>query len=67
MSNEYKDWLADCAQDFLLEQYYLKRCEWYKEWKHGWLICGRDHSNRLTIFYVYLDDALEFHAVEQFV
>lgn len=59
--------LEMAMQDFLLTRYYLKIVEWYKVWKDGYLVCGRDHSKRLAIFYVYLDDASEFHAVEQFV
>jgi len=47
MSNEYKDWLLDTAQDYLLnEVYMIERIEWTTSFNDGYLmICEHaDHS-----------------------
>ena len=56
MSNEYKDYLLDCAQDFLLEKNYLIRINSITTWKDGYLITGKDQYNDYTCYFVWQNE-----------
>ena len=55
MSNEYKDWLMDNAQDFLLDTdllYKITKCEAKDD---GYYISGIDHFDHKLTYFVYGD------------
>ena len=56
MSNEYKDWLWDTAQDYLLENCLLNKIKGITKWDDGFLINGQDEYGVAKVYFVWLDD-----------
>jgi len=56
MSNEYKDYMCDRAQEYLLDTNYVRRTEYCTEWGSGYLIVGYSPEWRKKVFFVWLDD-----------
>lgn len=56
MSNEYKDYMYDRAQEYLLDTDYVRKIEYCTEWKYGYLIVGRSSDGQRNAYFVWLDD-----------
>lgn len=57
MSNEYKDWLWDAAQDYLLnEVYIIEKVEYITEFEDGYLIIGKHTDGSRGLYFVWLDE-----------
>ena len=57
MSNEYKDWCWDTAQDYLLnEVYMIEEVEYMTEYGCGYLIIGRHVDGSRGAYFVWLDE-----------
>ena len=56
MSNEYKDYMLDRAQDCLLDTGYLRRTEYCTEWGSGYLVVGYSPEWSKKVYFVWLDD-----------
>lgn len=57
MSNEYKDWLWDAAQDYLLNEVYMvEEIEYMTEYGYGYLIIGRHTDSSRGAYFVWNDE-----------
>ena len=57
MSNEYKDWHWDAAQDYLLnEVYMIEEIEYMTEYGCGYLIISRHTDGSKGAYFVWLDE-----------
>ena len=57
MSNEYKDWNWDMAQDYLLnEVYMIEEIEYMTEYDYGYLIIGRHTDSSRGAYFVWNDE-----------
>ena len=57
MSNEYKDWLWDAAQDCLLnEVYMIEEIEYMTEYGCGYLIIGKHTDGSRGAYFVWNDE-----------
>ncbi len=57
MSNEYKDWCWDAAQDYLLnEVFMIEEIEYMTEYDYGYLIIGRHTEGSKGAYFVWLDE-----------
>lgn len=56
MSNEYKDWLLDCAQDYVLDNYCLTKIEWTTTWDDGYLMIGHCTPETKACYFVWQDE-----------
>lgn len=56
MSNEYKDYMYDCAQEYLLNTGYVRSIEYCTEWKYGYLIVGYSSDGQKNAYFVWSDD-----------
>ena len=56
MSNEYRDWCWDTAQDYLLENNYLAIIDHFTKWDDGFLAIGRLQEGTQIAYFVWLDD-----------
>ena len=56
MSNEYKDWLYDAAQDYLLENELLNKINYVSPQVNGFFIYGEGDYGQLKTYFVWLDD-----------
>ena len=56
MSNEYKDWLWDMSQEYLLENCLLNKIESCTKRDDGFLINGYDEYGSFKVYFVWLDD-----------
>ena len=57
MSNEYKDWLQDASQDYLLNNIYMiKEIEYMTEFNDGYLMICKHMDGSKSPYFVWLDD-----------
>ena len=57
MSNEYKDWCWDAAQDYLLnEVFMIEEIEYMTEFNDGYLIIGRHTDGSRGAYFVWNDE-----------
>ena len=57
MSNEYKDWLWDTAQDYLLnEVYMIEEIEYMTEYDYGYSILCRHTDGSKRVYFVWNDE-----------
>jgi len=56
MSNEYKDWLLDTAQEYVLENEYMRSIEYITVWEDGYLALGTSIYGDKVIYFIWLDD-----------
>ena len=56
MSNEYKDWLWDTSQEYVIENRLLKTIDSISIWDDGFLINGKDEYNVTKVYFVWLND-----------
>ena len=57
MSNEYKDWVYDAAQDYLLENELLNKINYVSPQVSGFFIHGQGDYGQFKTYFVWLDDA----------
>ena len=55
MSNEYKDWLYDAAQDYLLENELLNKINYVSPQVNGFFIDGEGDYRQFKTYFVWLD------------
>lgn len=56
MSNEYKDWCLDAAQDYILNEIYMiKKVEYITEFNDGYLMICRHIDGSKSPYFVWLD------------
>ena len=57
MSNEYKDWYWDAAQDYLVnEVYMIEEIEYMTEFEDGYLVICRHTDGSRGAYFVWLDE-----------
>lgn len=56
MSNEYRDYMWDCAQNCILDANCIKKVEYCTEWNYGYLIVGYSPEWRKKVYFVWNDD-----------
>ena len=57
MSNEYKDWCWDAAQDYLVnEVYMIEEVEYMTEFEDGYLVICRHTDGSRGPYFVWNDD-----------
>ena len=57
MSNEYRDWCWDTAQDYLLNNIYIiEEIEYMTEFNDGYLMICKHTDNSKGTYFVWLDD-----------
>lgn len=56
MSDEYKDWLWDTSQEYVIENSLLKTIDSISIWDDGFLINGQDEYGVTKVYFVWLDD-----------
>lgn len=56
MSNEYKDWLWDTAQEYILEKEYMRSIEHFTIWEDGYLALGTNMYGDKVMFFIWFDD-----------
>ena len=57
MSNEYKDWMLDRAQDYVLENENIIKILSTTIWDDGYLIIAIRSNGQKCSYFVWLDDA----------
>ena len=56
MSDEYKDWLWDAAQEYVLENEYMRSINYFTTWNDGYLAIGKNMYDDNVMFFIWLDD-----------
>ena len=56
VSNEYKDWSWDAAQEFLLNSENLTKIKSVTTWDDGFLVTGERGLETQVAYFVWLDD-----------
>lgn len=57
MSNEWKDYLWDAAQEYLFNKVYLiKEIEYMTEYDYGYLIIGKHTDGSRGVYFVWIDE-----------
>ena len=65
MSNEYKDWCWDKAQEILFENNLIIEVFACTEWEDGYLILGQNVNNEKVMYFVWLDETTGWNYREE--
>lgn len=63
MSNEYKDWIIDKAQEYVIENYLLKTIENWTYFDDGLLINGYDEYGAHKVYFIELNSFGIWHHI----
>lgn len=68
MSNEYKDWLYDTVQEFIIDCGQLNDIEYITDYDEGYLVIGHTDDGVKEAYFVWLDeeDGLSWHQINSY-
>lgn len=56
MSNEFRGWMYDAAQEYLLASGQVNEIEYITEYDEGYVIIGRTDDGVKEVYFVWLDE-----------